>query len=684
MDIRWCGDIFKFDLDRAKGIVASQSERTERDSMTTVSLQAKQDFLEKEASTRDPVKAISEFVWNALDADARTVRVELIKNALGGIRALEIIDDGHGITKARAERDFGNLGDSLKKDTARTPKFKRVIHGKEGRGRLKFFSLAKRAEWLTTAQSDAGEVEKISIQIDAKTLDHCEVSDPETVEGVTGTVVHLEPLKDLFGELDTTEAFRYFSTIFAPYILQYPDVSIHYNGFKLDPRITINRQHEIPQRSIKTPNREIGDLKLRVIEWNDNIESRQIFFGSESGVVLDSQPAHVTAPNFAYSAYAYSAFFQELHDANLLQMDGLNDPDFQCLLDHIRSDLTDYFRARQAEIAGGLIAELKSEGAYPYEGEPADEVERRERQVFDIATHAVSSYSREFSKADTSLKKMNLALLKEVVKHNPDALSNILHEVARLPKNKQDEFSDLLKRTKLSNIITSSQLIADRVAALRILDGMVFNPKYRNTVKERGQLDRLISSNTWMFGEQFHIALPEIGLTKVMQRIAEDQGSRRRKGKSVRTPDGKIARVDQFLGRRIPQANQSLREYLIVELKKPSIKVGRKELDQVEDYMRTLVTQPDYNHTATRWSFFLVTTEYDEVVAERAGQADRELGLIQEKDNYQIWVKTWGEIIRECEARLHFIQEKLEVEVTDEEIDAHIQALSGSILKGSE
>jgi hypothetical protein len=66
--------------------------------------------------------------------------------------------------------------------------------------------------------------------------------------------------------------------------------------------------------------------------------------------------------------------------------------------------LGEYFRQRQAERSQGLIEDLKSEGAYPYEGDPKDEVERRERDVFDIATYAVSSYSREFKKADTSLR----------------------------------------------------------------------------------------------------------------------------------------------------------------------------------------------------------------------------------------------------------------------------------------
>lgn len=45
---------------------------------------ATHDHLVKVASTKDPIKAISEFVWNALDADADEVSVEFQTNALGG------------------------------------------------------------------------------------------------------------------------------------------------------------------------------------------------------------------------------------------------------------------------------------------------------------------------------------------------------------------------------------------------------------------------------------------------------------------------------------------------------------------------------------------------------------------------------------------------------------------------
>lgn len=647
--------------------------------MTTLKLKAAQDHLEKEAATRDPIKGIAEFVWNALDADATTVRVDLVKNALGGITGIRISDNGHGITRERASHDFENLGASHKRRAVKTQIFGRAVHGKEGRGRLKFFSLARRAHWYSVAQVD-GELAALTLTIQANSLEHADLQDAEVNGKETGTVVELSSLKEPLEILDSNDSFRQVSTIFSPYILQYPDVQVFYNSLAVDPRITIHKTFDIPQQPLICPTRTIDDLRLKVIEWNAQTDGRQIFFGGDNGIVLGSQAAYVTAPNFAYSAYAYSSFFRELSDANLLEVEGLNDPDFLHVIEHIRSDLKDYFRKRQADLSRGLIQELKEEGAYPYEGEPGDEIEKRERQVFDIATYAVSSHSREFARADTSVKRMTLAFLKEAVKHNPDALSTILRAVVNLPKGQQTEFSELLQRTELGNIISSSSLIADRVSTLSTLKTMVFEPKYRHTVKERGQLDALVRDNTWLFGEQFHFTLPEAGLARVMHRVSEDLGTNRRKV-AVLKPDGKRGRVDQFLGRVVPGADQAKREYLLVELKRPGLTIGRKELDQVEDYLNALRKQPDFSHTATTWHFYLITTEYDDAIEARITQSDRPRGVAQLGDNYTVWVKTWGEILRESDARHQFIQDKLKIEVSDEDIDTRIAQLTQAVAK---
>ena len=44
-------------------------------------------------------------------------------------------------------------------------------------------------------------------------------------------------------------------------------------------------------------------------------------------------------------------------------------------------------------------------------------------------------------------------------------------------------------------------------------------------------------------------------------------------------------------------------------------------------------------------------------------------------------VKTWAELIRECRGRLKFVQDNLQIEVTDVEIEEQISILKRSILK---
>ncbi len=155
--------------------------------MSVHPVRATHEYLKKVASTRDPVKALSEVVWNALDADATEVEVKLPRNGLGGIERIEIVDNGIVITHERATRDFLNIGDSWKL-SSKTSGQKRVLHGKEGRGRLRFYSLAGLARWDTVYQGTGSNL-SLLIKIDGDHLDGADIPEPvetETVE--TGTI----------------------------------------------------------------------------------------------------------------------------------------------------------------------------------------------------------------------------------------------------------------------------------------------------------------------------------------------------------------------------------------------------------------------------------------------------------------------------------------------------------------
>ena len=154
-----------------------------------------------------------------------------------------------------------------------------------------------------------------------------------------------------------------------------------------------------------------------------------------------------------------------------------------------------------------------------------------------------------------------------------------------------------------------------------MLREVVFDPKHRQSIKERGELDILIRDNTWIFGESFHFTMAESGLSKIMDRVSSELALKRGKVKG-RKPDGKIGRIDSFMGRVVPHADRNHSEFLLIELKRPSLIVGRKEVDQLEDYVNAIIMQPDFVNTPTSWNFYLVTVKYDDV-SSRSGSHKR-------------------------------------------------------------
>ena len=68
--------------------------------MKNIHVQAQKDHITS-LCTASPIQALAELIWNALDADAFDVKVDVIQNALGGIDAIRVADDGQASTRWR-------------------------------------------------------------------------------------------------------------------------------------------------------------------------------------------------------------------------------------------------------------------------------------------------------------------------------------------------------------------------------------------------------------------------------------------------------------------------------------------------------------------------------------------------------------------------------------------------------
>ncbi len=89
-----------------------------------------------EAQTKaSGITALSELIWNSLDADATEIHIDFKPTKLGGYEYLKVSDNGHGLTYEKAQDVFSRLGGSDKKIRTQSPGG-RNYHGKEGKRAL--------------------------------------------------------------------------------------------------------------------------------------------------------------------------------------------------------------------------------------------------------------------------------------------------------------------------------------------------------------------------------------------------------------------------------------------------------------------------------------------------------------------------------------------------------------------
>jgi len=385
-----------------------------------------------------------------------------------------------------------------------------------------------------------------------------------------------------------------------------------------------------------------------------------LFFCDANGFPIDETSPGIHAPGFQFTAYVKSDYFAELLASNLLDLANM-DPAVDSCLHAAKEVMRDHFRKRAAEKAAGLVEEWRTEKIYPYEDEPANVVERVEREVFNVLALNVNAYLPDFPTSDDKTKRFQFRLLRQAVERAPADLARIVNEVLDLPKDKRQELASLLDRTTLAAIISASRLIADRLEFLRGLETLVFDTEFKDKVRERAQLHRIVAENSWMFGEQYHLSVDDQSLTEVLRKHIQASGREVEIDTPVKRPDGSRGIVDLMFSRNIQLTGAEDREHLVVELKRPSVKIDSNVAAQIKSYAFAVADDERFRSVPAKWIFWAVSNDIDSVVEREVAQRDRAHGILFEdkEQRITIWIKTWSQIINDCKARLRFFEEKL-------------------------
>jgi hypothetical protein len=618
-------------------------------------VQVDADQFDRLAHPSQPLTGVAELIWNALDAEADKVRVVIGRTELDGVDEVVITDDGHGMTNAEALRDFKRLGGSWKKACLLSKSGKRSLHGKEGAGRFRAFAIGSTVEWTSVADRDHGTLERTVV---TGSMDSSEftVSDAEELTtGEPGTTVRIARPREYAHRLLGEDAPMQLVARFAVYLVKYPGLTITYDGQALDPATIIERQTEVTLDGLGG---DYGAPILRLVEWR--LEARAIIpsllLCDENGVALHEITEQIEIPpGIRYTAYlSWPGFVAHAHD--LLLVD-LAHPILGPIIDAARKAIRSHLDARLSEQRGELIARWKSEHVYPYTGDPKTLAEAQERKVFDVvASAAAPSVAKEPKAA-----KLSLRLIKEALGQPPGALHRVLKEVLELTPEQLADFDRLLDRTTLAAIIYTSKMVADRLDFLQDLDAMLFDHGKKERLLERKQLQRVLANGrTWIFGEQYTLAVDDKGLTKVLEAHRALLGDDTPVSTPVTDIEGHTRIVDLMLSKATYFADR--RQHLVVELKRPSLKLTQTELGQITNYAVAVSRDDRFKTPDVSWDFWLLGDDMDEVVEELVNKKDTPAGLYTEGASYRIWVRRWADVLEENRQRLHFYREHLKYE----------------------
>jgi hypothetical protein len=628
--------------------------------MNKIVIEAKKDFLER-LSFSSPIKAVSELIWNGLDAGADHVAVRLELNHLDGIEKIRVKDSGVGIDHAKIQEFFGNLGESWKKGRGR---FKgRALHGKSGQGRFKAFALGARVEWHTVYETSAGRM-RYQILGNASALTDLQFTDPVAANGdPCGTEVVVSCIEKSHGSLLNEDAREELAKLFAAFLSQYPDITIEYDGVRVDPSKLQLCKKDVFLENIPLAGGKTVNATVAIVEWSMPAK-RVLHLCDADGVSLHETEVgqKIRAPGFEFTVYVKSSHFREMDKEGTLALDELC-PDAVAIVHSAKQAVKTYFRRRLSEQQSQIVERWKKEQIYPFEAkEHLNAVEEAERQVFDILAVNVESYLPAFEDADQKSKRFMFRLLAQALQESPNSVQRMITEMLNLKKEEQETLAELLEVTTLSNIISSAKTVANRLDFLLALENLIFDKVTKKKLLERDQLHKILETEAWIFHEEFALSGSEKTLEEVLElhlgklRDKDDQSAVLREG-------AQEGRVDLMFSRMV-QPRHDERDHLVVELKRPSQSINSKILGQVESYAIAVAKDSRFRKEKTRWRFVVVSNAMDDHAREKAIQKDRPKGLVYDSGtlNIQVWAFEWTDIIANARARLQFINDSLSYE----------------------
>ncbi len=634
--------------------------------------------IESSGIIRDYMDAIAELIWNGFDAEAKNIKIDFSANEIDTINEIKIIDDGKGIDFSTLDETFGNFNDSIKKNTYQ--KTSSSIRGHKGKGRFSFAAFSGLAKWHTIYE-DKKEKKKLEydISISKNSKDIYDAENKTISKSTsTGTTLVLRDLFEVTGYSFTSDPFiNHLAKEFGWFLLlnKEQSFSIKINNKEVEYENLI-AESEVKPLTIKNAEGINQDFKITFIRWNENIGDKFYFYylnSSQNELFKELTSYNNNAIGFYHSVYIESKYFDKflpsdkVENINLFE-DSKNSGVFRTLKVHLHNLVKE---KEKIFLHGGaaqhLIDTYEKNGVIPKFGKNKYE-QARKKDLIDVVIGIYCIEPKVFQGLNKEQQKVSVGLINLLLDTDErESITEIIGQIVKLTTDERLQLAEILKKTTVSKISKTINLIENRYKIIELLKILVFDlQKFTN---ERDHIQKVIHENYWLFGEQYHLASANEGFDVLLSRYTEflAKSDDKSTGKKKSNSDDSNRRPDIFVCRKhtIPDIRDNetmMEENLIVELKRPTVTIGTKELRQVEDYLEIIRNDPAFNSNKRCWKFFVVSNKVDEYVK---GQYESEKNkgkkfLVKALFNFEIYAFTWDDVFMLFDLRHKFLVDNLE------------------------
>ena len=358
---------------------------------------------------------------------------------------------------------------------------------------------------------------------------------------------------------------------------------------------------QVPEHEIDVQGNQVN---LLLVQWKGTLadkENSKLYCINSKGHEVYKGPTGLNyqADHFYHSAFARSNAFDRIvpdvindltNEEEEKQTELFSDTDQQDFMKKLKHDsrvlLEQLRRPYIAERSDQLIDEWLSKPDYPKPEEyGADPTQYRDivKQTLIIAPTLYVGVSDEH-------RKVTLSLMASLLGSNESNLIlTILNQVYELSSEERETLRDILGRTTLKNILSTIKEIDGRLQLIEDLDSIIYDSKYFRETKEVIHLQQILNTETWIFGEEFRLVIDTEGTIKTaIKKWAKDI-----LGIDLEPDTTSRKELDMLLAKKIESQDRVVN--LVVELKRPSVTLGKKELDQIKTYRDKLMEEPACN-----------------------------------------------------------------------------------------